>query len=43
MGRRHECYCRFPNKWYNASYGMQLSENTIGILGLTSNRDLSAR
>lgn len=32
-----------PHKWYNASYGMQLSENTIGIAGRTSNVDLSAR
>ena len=32
-----------PNKWYNLSYGMQLSENTIGISGRTSNTDLSAR
>lgn len=32
-----------PHKWYNASYGMQLSENTIGISGRTSNTDLSTR
>lgn len=28
-----------PHKWYNASYGMQLSENTLQIAGRTSNTD----
>ena len=32
-----------PHKWYNASYGMQLSENNISIAGRTSNTDLSVR
>lgn len=32
-----------PHKWYNASYGMQLSENSIGISGRTSNTDLSPK
>ncbi|WP_452225441.1 hypothetical protein [Lacinutrix chionoecetis] len=32
-----------PHKWYNASYGMQLSENTIGISGRTSNTDLAVQ
>ena len=32
-----------PHKWYNASYGMQLSENTIGISGRTSNTDLTEK
>ena len=30
-----------PHKWYNASYGMQLSENTIGISGRTSITDVT--
>ncbi|WP_290701090.1 hypothetical protein [Lacinutrix sp.] len=32
-----------PHKWYNASYGMQLSENTLGISGRISNTDLFAQ
>ena len=31
-----------PHKWYNASYGMQLSENNIGIAG-NSNLDLTTK
>lgn len=32
-----------PHKWYNASYGMQLSENNFSIAGRTSNFDLSPK
>ena len=30
-----------PHRWYNVSYGMQLSENNIGILGRSSILDLT--
>ena len=30
-----------PHRWYSVSYGMQLSENTFGIMGRLNNTDVT--
>ena len=32
-----------PHRWYGVSYGMQLSENTFGIMGRLNNTDVTTQ